>query len=94
MAVDQDTKKYLEEVRKGKPRKFVMICKGNKILSLVVYKRGSTQKYKKQAKEEGAGQFYYGVISGKGPNITFNMNSLDGFEKPATKNIVLKNYLR
>ncbi|MCP4043198.1 MAG: hypothetical protein GY731_14785, partial [Gammaproteobacteria bacterium] len=46
------------------------------------------------AKEEGAGQFYYGVISGKGPNITFNMNSLDGFEKPATKNIVLKNYLR
>ena len=38
MAVDADTKKYLDEVKKGKARRFVMICKGVKILSLVVYK--------------------------------------------------------
>ena len=31
MAVDADTKKCLEEAKKGKPRRFVMICKGVKI---------------------------------------------------------------
>ncbi len=94
MPVDQDTQKYLGEVKKGKSRKFAMICKGNKIIGLVVYKRGSTDKHKKKAKEEGMGQFYFGVITGKGANITFNLSSSDGFDKPATKSVVLKNYLK
>ena len=51
MAVDSDTKKFLEEVKKGKPRKFVMICKGIKILSMVVYKKGTVEKYKKRGKK-------------------------------------------
>ena len=45
--MDSETKKFLEEVKKGKPRKFVMICKGMKILSLIVYKKGVVETYRK-----------------------------------------------
>lgn len=94
MAVDADTKKYLEEVKKGKPRKFVMICKGVKILSMIVYKKGTVEKYKKQAKEEGKGQFYHGVVTGKGQAISFNLLRSDGFEKPPGKELILKDFLK
>ena len=53
--MDTESKKFLEEVKKGKARKFVMICKGVKILSMFVYKKGTVEKYKKQAKQEGKG---------------------------------------
>lgn len=43
MPVDSDTKMYLDEVKKGKPRKFVMICKGGKMLSMIVYKKGGVE---------------------------------------------------
>jgi hypothetical protein len=93
MAVDSETKKYLEEVKKGKARKFVMICRGVKILSLVVYKKGSLERFKKQAKEEGKGKFYHGVVDGKGLNIHFKLRRSDGYEKPPSKELILKDYL-
>ena len=49
MSVDDGTQKSLEEVKKGKPRRFVMICKGAKIVSMIVFKKGTIEKYKKQA---------------------------------------------
>lgn len=94
MAVDADTKKYLEEVKKGKARKFVMICKGVKILSLIIYKKGNVEKYKKQAKEESKGQFYHGVVSGQGQSISFNLLRSDGFDKPPGKELILKDFLK
>jgi hypothetical protein len=93
MALDGDSQKYLGEVRKGKPRRFAMIMKGEKIMNLVVFKKGSLDKYKKQAKESGAGQFYHGVIDGKGQNITFKLSQFDGFEEAPGKDIKLKMFL-
>ncbi|MFT5301282.1 MAG: hypothetical protein ACI87E_000398 [Mariniblastus sp.] len=94
MAVDSDTKKYLDEVKKGKPRRFVMICKGVKILSLVVFKKGTVEKYKKQAKQEGTGQFFHGVVDGKGQNISFKLLTSDGYDKPPGKDLILKDFLK
>ncbi len=92
--MDTESKKFLEEVKKGKARKFVMICKGVKILSMFVYKKGTVEKYKKQAKQEGKGQFYHGVVNGKGLEIAFNLSSSDGFDKPPGKELILKDFLK
>jgi hypothetical protein len=94
MTVDADTKKHLDEVKKGKPRRFVMICKGGKIQSIIVYKKGTVEKYKKQAKEDSKGQFYHGVVSGKGLDITFCLQRSDGFEAPPGKDLLLKEFLK
>ena len=64
-SVSNDSKAYLEEVKKGKSRKFAMICKGTEVISLVVYKKGGVEKRKKEAKESGKGQFYFGTVGGK-----------------------------
>lgn len=93
MALDADSIAYLEDVKKGKPRRFVMICKGVRIVSLVVYKKGTVERYKKQAKEEGKGQFYHGVVDGKGLNIAFKLCREDGYEKPPGKELILKDFL-
>lgn len=91
---DTDTIKFLEEVKKGKPRRFVMICKGIKILSLIVYKKGTVESFKKKAKEHGQGQFYHGVVDGKGQNIVFNLCKEDGYDQPPGKALILKDYLK
>jgi hypothetical protein len=93
MAIDQDTIKHLEDVKKGKPRHFVMICKGVKIVSLIIYKKGTVERYKKQAKEEGTGLFFHGVIDGKGESIVFNLLRSDGYESPPGKDLILKDFL-
>jgi hypothetical protein len=93
MKVDAESKKYLEEVKKGKPRKFVMICKGVKILNLIVYKIGSEAKYKNLIKKaDGAGQFYGGVVSGKAKNIVFELSS-EQYDRPPGKDHLLKQFL-
>lgn len=94
MALDKETTKYLGEVKKGKPRNFVMICKGVKILSLIIYKKGTVEKYKKQAKQEGKGQFYHGVVDGTGININFKLLRSDGYDKPPGKELILKDFLK
>ncbi|MCE9608357.1 MAG: hypothetical protein K8U03_26025 [Planctomycetia bacterium] len=92
-SLDKDSHAELEQVRKGKSRKFVMLCKGVSIVSLVVYKKGSVEKYKKQAKEAGTGQVYYGVVQGPGPDIVFKLAASDGFDKEPVKPLVLKQFL-
>jgi len=52
-SVSNDSKAYLDDVKKGKSRKFAMICKGTEVVSLVVYKKGGVEKRKKEAKEAG-----------------------------------------
>lgn len=91
--VDGETLEQLEQVRKGKPRKFVMICKGASLVSLVVYKKGSLDKFKKQAKEGGKGQLYHGVVDGRGADLRFALSRAEGFDKEPVKSLVLKSYL-
>ncbi len=92
-SVSNDSKAYLDEVKKGKSRKFAMICKGTEVISLVVYKKGGVEKRKKEAKEAGKGQFYFGTVGGKGIDINFILARSDGFESAPVKNTVLKNFL-
>jgi hypothetical protein len=84
---------YLEEVKKGKVRKFAMICKGTSVVNLVVYKKGNVEKRKKEAKEQGKGQFYFGVVDGKGLDLRFVLAREDGFESAPVKSSVLKSFL-
>jgi hypothetical protein len=94
MSADAESTTELEQVKRGKPRRFAMIVKGEQILNLVVYKKGSLQKYKKEAKEDGAGQFYHGVIDGKGENIVFKLSMVDGFTAPPGTEAKLKAHLK
>jgi hypothetical protein len=94
MALDSDSMKFLEEVKKGKPRRFAMVMKGEKIVSLVLFKKGSLERYKKEAKEEGTGHFYHGVIDGKGQNIVFKLCRADGFDEPPGKDTKLRVFLK
>ncbi|MDB4484109.1 hypothetical protein N9061_03100 [bacterium] len=91
--MDSESLKHLEQAKKGKLRRFVIISKGVKILSLVIFKRGSISKYKKAAKREAKGKFFHGVISGKGKKIVFELSSEDGYDKPPGKEIILKDFL-
>ncbi len=91
--MSSDSIAFLEEVKKGKPRKFVMICKGAQIISLVVYKKGNVEKYKKEAKEVGKGQVYFGVVQGKGMDLRFVLARADGFDSAPVKTTILKGYL-
>ncbi len=91
--LSSETIGYLEEVKKGKARKFAMICKGTSVISLVVYKKGNVEKRKKEAKEQGRGQFYFGIVDGKGMDIRFVLAREDGFESPPVKSVVLKGFL-
>ncbi|MCU0878678.1 MAG: hypothetical protein MUF06_12905 [Pirellulaceae bacterium] len=91
--IDEDSKTHLEQAKKGKLRRFVLLCKGQKIVSLVVFKKGSIDKYKKQAKESGAGQISFGVAEGQGADITFRLARADGFEVEPTRPTLLKEFL-
>jgi hypothetical protein len=92
MALDEDSQKYLEEAKKGKSRKFAILCKGVTIVGMKVYKKGTEAKYKKELKKEGTGKFYYGVITGKGQNLVFQLPK-DEFDKAPTKDVTLKAFL-
>ncbi len=91
--LSDETRDYLEEVKKGKSRKFAMICKGTNIVSLVVYKKGSVEKYKKEAKSAGKGQFYFGTVEGRGQDVTFKLAREDGFDSAPVKTQALKHFL-
>ena len=93
MALDAESKKFLDEVKKGKPRRFAMICKGVKILTVIVYRKGTEEKYKKEAKKaEGSGQFFGGVVSGKGKNIVFELLASE-YDRTPGKELLLKQFL-
>lgn len=91
--VSDESKSLLEDAKKGKPRKFAMICKGTEILSLVVFKKGNVEKHKKEAKQAGKGQFYFGAIQGRGQDLQFVLARDDGFDSAPVKTTVLKKFL-
>lgn len=93
MLVDAESRKYLDDVRKGKPRKFVMVCNGVKILNLIVYKKGSESRYKQMVKKaDGAGQYFSGVVSGRGRNLVFELPSTQ-YDRTPGKDFFLRQFL-
>lgn len=92
-AIASDSVDCLDDVKKGKARKFVLISKGTKIVSLVVFKKGTFESGKKQAREAGTGEICYGVVDGKGQDIRFVLSRSDGFVSAPVRSAVLKSFL-
>jgi hypothetical protein len=91
--LSEETVDHLGEVKKGKPRRFVMLCKGASIVNLIVFKKGSVEKFKKEAKEAGTGIFYAGVVDGRAADIHFKLSLGEYGDKPPVKDLVLKTFL-
>ena len=94
MAVDATTAKSLQDVRKGKPRRFLMLCKGAKIVSMFVYRKGSLESFKKQARAEATGKIFHGVVDGQGQDISFKLSRDDGYDKPPGRELILRDFLK
>lgn len=104
-AISDETKEMIEDyVKKGKARKFYMICKGVTINTLEVFKKGPFGPKIMKAKGEGfKGEVYYGVVTGSGKELYFQLAGneaaaaimkVDGwFDKPPTKRAKLKDFL-
>src|SRR5262245_9745577 len=68
----EESKKFLLEAKKGKPRKFVIIKNGVQIDRLVVFKTGTFEKAIRAARQDGGGgEVYYGMLQGDGTDIRF-----------------------
>ena len=93
-AIDSESIKFLDDVKKGKPRRFVMICRGASIQRLAVFKKGSAESILQRLKKEGfKGQSYIGVVDGKGQDISFKLCSSDGYDAEPGKPAFLKAFL-
>jgi hypothetical protein len=71
----------------------VMLTKGPQVVSLVVYKKGTASKFIKEAKEAGTGVPCFGVIDGRGMDISLKLATADGFKDAPVKDLVLKKFL-
>lgn len=91
--LSDESKTALEEVQRGKPRKFVMISKAD-IVSLVVFKKGNFDKATKEAKAAGKGNVSFGVVNGKGQDIRFVLARADGFDSAPVKTVILRSFLK
>lgn len=104
-AISDETKEMLEEhVKKGKPRKFFLICKGATINTLEVFKKGPYGPKIMKAKKDGfKGEVTYGIVTGQGKELYFQLAGnqavaeimkVDSFcEKPPTKRAKLREFL-
>lgn len=92
--IGEDTTKFLEDAKKGKPRSFLMICKGVKLRYLLVKKKPIKKSEIADAKKLGyKGEAYIGVITGKGMELVFNLSTADGYDSEPCKEKVLKDFL-
>lgn len=104
-AVDQETIDMLDtQVKKGKARKFLLIYKGASIKTLVVFKKGPFGPKIMKAKKDGfKGEVAYGVVTGSGKNLFFQLAGNDRVaaamkvdavvDKPPTKKAKLREFL-
>ena len=90
----EGTEKFLEDTKKGKPRSFLLICKGAKVSYLAVKKKPVKSTELSEAKKQGyKGQGYFGVITGQSLNLVFNLARSDGYDKEPVKDKALKDFL-
>lgn len=94
MAVSDETIDFLGQVKKGKPRKFVMLTVGAKVAALVLYKSGNSNKQIAKAKQESKGTPCFGVVEGQGQDLTFKIAVSDGFKSAPVANTALKTFLK
>jgi hypothetical protein len=92
--MDEETLGFLDQVRKGKSRYFVLSVKGVNVRSLVIKKKSLKVGDKKEARGGGY-EPVFGVVTGKGPEIRFQISAQDGFsEAPGGgKTLKLKKFL-
>ena len=85
---------FLDQAKKGKPRSFLLVCKGSRVKYLAVKKKPVKKSELAEAKKLGfKGQAYFGVITGQGMNLVFNLSMEDGYTAPPCKEKSLKNFL-
>ena len=87
--------KFLDQAKKGKPRTFLLVCKGNRVKYLAVKKKPVKKSELVEAKKSGyKGEGYFGVITGQGMNLVFNLSEEDGYTGAPCKAKSLKNFLK
>jgi hypothetical protein len=103
--ISEETVDMLEgQVKKGKARKFFLIYKGASIKTLVVFKKGPFGPKIMKAKKDGfKGDVAYGVVTGSGQNLVFQLPGtgevaaamkVDSWEaEPPTKRAKLREFL-
>ncbi len=91
MYLDDDSKKQLDALKKGKDQNFAMLAKGSKINWLCIYKRGNASTLIQAAKKSGhKGKPYFGIATNAGGTILFQMARADGFDQTPGKEVHLK----
>ena len=89
-----DTQKFLEQAKKGQPRNFLLVCKGNKVNYLTVRKKPIKKNEISEARKAGyKGDGYFGVINGKGMELVFNLAQADGYTAEPVKDKILKDFM-
>jgi hypothetical protein len=90
----ENTEKFLDQAKKGQALNFLLVCKGNKVKYLAVRKKPVKKNELNEAKKAGyKGEGYFGVITGKGMELVFNLAVSDGYESEPVKDKVLKDFL-
>ena len=90
----ENTEKFLEQAKKGQARNFLLVCKGNKVKYLAVRKKPVKKNELNEAKKSGyKGEGYFGVITGKGMELVFNLSMADGYTSEPVKDKILKDFL-
>jgi len=95
LPLGENCDKFLDQAKKGKPRTFLLVCKGNRVKYLVVKKKPVKKSELAEAKKSGyKGEGYFGVITGQGMNLVFNLSEEDGYTGAPCKEKSLKNFLK
>ncbi|MEQ1828625.1 MAG: hypothetical protein ABL921_21870 [Pirellula sp.] len=90
----ENTDKFLDQAKKGQPRNFLLVCKGTKVKYLAVRKKPIKKNELNDAKKSGyKGDGYFGVITGKGMELVFNLSTADGYTSEPVKDKILKDFL-
>lgn len=86
----ENTDKFLEQAKKGQPRNFLQVCKGNKVKYLAVRKKPIKKNELNEAeKADYKGEVRVGVITRKGMELGFSLSTVDGHTaKPVAKEMV------
>ncbi|MEX1026580.1 MAG: hypothetical protein WD049_01035 [Candidatus Paceibacterota bacterium] len=93
--MDEESLEFLEQVKKGRARHFVLSMKGGKVRSLLLKKKTIKDKDRKAARGGGY-QPVFGVATGAGEKVTFTVARSDGFDEKTAgaKTEKLKKFLK
>jgi len=93
--MDDESLGFLEQVKKGRSRFFILSMKGAKVRSLIVKKKPIKDRDRKAARGEGF-QPVFGVATGAGAAISFTVARSDGFDEKTAdaKTDKLKKFLK